>query len=132
MLDPNTNYQTRSGLRARIVSDQLGGDYPLGVLVTLPDGRESFASYTAEGREWTDRESPSDLITPPVVRVQYCNQLRDGSLGTVADYVPTAPRGGSSGRIAILRIETQIEPSILPPVFSVHEAFTGADADSLV
>lgn len=121
MLDLIKPVQTRNGLRARIVSTDLSGTYPIGAIITYEDGREGFESYTKSGAFGIEPHD-MDLCNTPEGKVQFCNQFADGSLGTMCDYPPADSRSRATHRrIAILRVFTQLKPTILPPVFTVHE-----------
>jgi hypothetical protein len=126
-LDTGKAVQTRNGLKARIVTlANADPAYPIGAMVTHPNGFEKYETYTREGHvDARSTRSLHDLVNIPTTLVQYCNQFADGTLGTFTDEPTAAPRGSGRDRfrVALLRSTTILEPTIQPPVFDIVETY---------
>jgi len=64
--DPTKPVQTRSGRKTRIIcTNKEGNDYPIVALITSDSGAEQMESFTANGRQYVNRDSLIDLVNIP-------------------------------------------------------------------
>jgi len=69
-LRPGVPLQSRSGYPAEILSWEEGGDLPLYVRITLPDGGRITGLRSKTGRRWDDRDDEYDVLeaNPTITR----------------------------------------------------------------
>ncbi len=63
--DPSKPVQTRDGRKARVLCADLKGDYPIGAVVTNPDGKEWLSKWHVCGHLCEDPQNELDLINTP-------------------------------------------------------------------
>ncbi len=114
MLDFNKPVQTRDGRPAKIVSTNLAGLYPIGLIVTNKDGTESFDTVDLRGRAYAPEETPGDLVNTPVRTEAFSRILRRNGepLGLRVSSIQhrslavAKGQGGTAGLVGFLKITT--------------------------
>lgn len=99
---------TRDGHRARIITFDAKGDYPIVALIEY-EGSESPASFDYQGRYLEDREGSLDLFIDKAARVGFVNIYRNEvniTTGRVFDTFDSAKERGQleKGYITTVRI----------------------------
>lgn len=99
--------KTRDGRDARVIADDLRGDYPLVVVITDKDRNELVVSYAANGRSYVHAKaaSPHDLIDEPLLLEGWVN-LYPGVIGSVFPTKEEADRMAVRNRIACVHVRT--------------------------
>lgn len=82
--DPTKPVQTREGRPARIIcTDRSHPDFPIIALVTGLDGRETFATFTTQGKFFALSESSLNLVNVPERKSRWANSYRNNVGGEV-------------------------------------------------
>jgi hypothetical protein len=84
--DPTKPYQQRCGLPAKILCDDLDGDYPICAKLTDSGGITTTARMTRGGRYYkTEQDSIHDLVNIPVKKSGWINIYPASAAARIAD-----------------------------------------------
>lgn len=107
MIDITKKYRTRDGKPVRILATDLKGTLPIVVAINVGD-YESIIALSPEGRQWSDMNTPCDLIEvspyedyaldDPVMAVDYTGaaQWFRGHFAGISNGAPTVYKDGKT------------------------------------